>query len=42
MEKIEIWKDVGGYEKLYQVSNLGNIRNKRNFKLKSPNSTKDI
>lgn len=36
MEKIEIWKDVGGYEKLYQVSNLGNIRNKRNFKLKKP------
>ena len=22
----EIWKDIPGYEKLYQVSNLGNIR----------------
>ena len=24
--KKEIWKDIPGYEKLYQVSNLGNIR----------------
>ena len=22
----EIWKDIKGYEKLYQVSNLGNVR----------------
>ena len=22
----EIWKDIGGYEGLYQVSNLGNVR----------------
>ncbi len=22
----EIWKDIGGYENLYQVSNLGNVR----------------
>ena len=22
----EIWKDVEGYEKLYQVSNLGRVR----------------
>lgn len=28
---IEIWKDIKGYEGLYQVSNLGNIKNvKRN------------
>lgn len=26
MSKIEIWKDVKGYESLYQVSNLGRIR----------------
>ena len=26
MEEKEIWKDVDGYEGLYQVSNLGNIR----------------
>lgn len=25
MEK-EIWKDISGYEGLYQVSNLGNVR----------------
>lgn len=25
-EKTEIWKDVKGYEGLYQVSNLGNVR----------------
>lgn len=23
---IEVWKDIAGYEKLYQVSNLGNIK----------------
>lgn len=26
MENIEIWKDVLGYEGLYQVSNLGNVK----------------
>lgn len=25
---IEIWKDIPGYEKFYQVSNLGNVRSK--------------
>lgn len=24
----EIWKDIEGYEKLYQISNLGNIKSK--------------
>jgi hypothetical protein len=24
---IEIWKDIEGYEGLYQVSNFGNIKN---------------
>lgn len=29
---LEIWKDIGGYEGLYQVSNLGNIKSlKRNL-----------
>lgn len=26
MQKIEIWKDIEGYEGLYQVSNLGRVR----------------
>jgi len=26
----EIWKDIKGYERLYQVSNLGNIKSLRN------------
>ena len=30
----EIWKDVVGYDGLYQVSNLGNIRNTKKNKLK--------
>ena len=28
----EIWKDIKGYEGLYQVSNLGNVRNKKTKK----------
>lgn len=27
----EIWKDIKGYEGLYQVSNLGKIKNKDNL-----------
>ena len=26
MDNVEIWKDIEGYETLYQVSNLGNVR----------------
>ena len=26
MENIEVWKDVVGYEGIYQVSNLGNVK----------------
>lgn len=26
MEEIEIWKDIGGYDGLYQISNLGNVK----------------
>ena len=29
----EIWKDIKGYEGLYQVSNLGRVKNKRRNKL---------
>ena len=29
MEIKEIWKDVKDYEGLYQVSNLGRVKNKR-------------
>ena len=39
----EIWKDINGYEGLYQISNLGNIRSyirNRNKNLKY-NKTKD-
>ena len=25
---MEIWKDVEGYEELYQISNLGNVKSK--------------
>jgi hypothetical protein len=33
---MEIWKDVIGYEGIYQVSNLGNIKSlKRKTKVKS-------
>ena len=30
----EIWKDIQGYEGLYQISNLGNVRNNKNHILK--------
>lgn len=32
----EIWKPVNGYETLYEVSDLGNVRNARRKKLLSP------
>jgi hypothetical protein len=35
----EIWKDIAGYEGLYQVSNLGNIMS---FQNKTPKSNKAI
>ncbi len=41
---IEIWKDVVGYEGLYQISNLGNIKSfKRNYEgiLLNPKTDKD-
>lgn len=33
----EIWKDVKGYEGLYQISNLGNIKSNTNIKSKRIN-----
>lgn len=33
MSKEEIWKDIVGYEGLYQISNLGNVKS---FKHKKP------
>lgn len=43
MNQIEIWKDIKGYESLYKISNLGNVksltrkRNDRNQILKEKN-----
>ena len=34
---MEIWKDIQGYEGLYQISNLGRIKNKHNKILKLSN-----
>ena len=31
----EIWKDIKGYEGLYQVSNTGKIKNTKRKKLKN-------
>ena len=27
----EIWKDIAGYENLYQVSNLGNVKSYKGY-----------
>ena len=37
---MEVWKDVVGYEGLYQVSNYGNIKNSKNIIMKQQ-TTKD-
>jgi NUMOD4 motif/HNH endonuclease len=38
---MEIWKDIKGYEGLYQISNYGNITNCRNYSAKThSNKTK--
>lgn len=34
--KEEIWKDIVGYEGLYQVSNLGNVKSLKNLNLINP------
>lgn len=40
MENIEIWKDVIGYESLYKISNLGNIKSLGNNKTRKEKSLK--
>lgn len=35
----EIWKDIPNYEGLYQVSNLGRIRNAKTKKIKNQRNT---
>lgn len=37
----EIWRDVPGYEGLYQVSNLGNVKSLRRGKILKPRKSKD-
>lgn len=32
----EIWKDIEEYEDIYQVSNMGNVRNKKTGRILSP------
>lgn len=38
---MEIWKDVVGFEGLYEVSNHGNVRNSVTKRLKQPTKDKD-
>ena len=38
----EIWKDIEGFEKLYEVSNLGRVRSLDRFVKKNNNSTRFI
>ena len=33
---MEIWKDINGFRELYQISNLGRVRRKDNFKVLKP------
>lgn len=35
----QIWKDIVGFENIYEVSNFGNIRNKISKKLRIPGKT---
>jgi hypothetical protein len=39
---MEIWKDIIGYEGLYQVSNFGNIKRLQKFDFKGTNNCKRI
>lgn len=36
---MEIWKDIEGYEDLYEVSDEGNVRNKNTGRILKPNKT---
>lgn len=37
----EVWKDVEGFEDLYQISNCGNVKNKKRNKLLIPKIKED-
>ena len=37
---IEEWKDINGYNGIYQVSNLGNVRNAKRNKILLQDTTK--
>lgn len=37
----EIWKDIKGYEGLYQVSNLGRVKGLKRNKILKPGKDKD-
>ena len=39
---MEIWKPVVGYENIYQVSNLGNVKNIEKNTLKKPTLNKAL
>lgn len=41
MDNIEIWKDVKGFEGLYQVSNYGRVYSKITNKIMKPKIEKD-
>ena len=34
---MEIWKDINGYEEIYQVSNYGNVRSKTHVRVNGKN-----
>ena len=36
MKNREIWKDIPGFADIYQISDCGNVRNKRTGKQKTP------
>ena len=35
----EIWKDIEGYEGIYQISNIGNIKNSKKNKIRKTYNT---
>lgn len=37
MKSLEVWKDIKGYENLYQISNLGNVKSLRTNKILKTN-----
>ena len=39
---IEVWKDIGGYEGLYRVSNFGNVRRIKPYRNSKPGNLKQF